>query len=302
MMRALTAIIAAVAAVWLALSPVPALAWGSYGHRTTAEIAMANVKPETAARIRALLAVQKQLGTPKCPVHSLADAATWPDCLRGDAWRWAYTFPWHYQTENVCKPFDPKSDCANGNCVSAQIERNLRLLSDRTLPSAQRLEALAFLVHFIGDIHMPLHSGDAADAGGNAVKGSYGIAPGTNLHSIWDGALAERAISSAVPPLVRRYPAEERARLSGGTVADWGRESWTLAKTIIYPRLMKDGDPCLAGASKATALAWSEADIEAGIPIVRERIVEAGLRMARLLDEALSGPPRAAQAGRPGES
>jgi hypothetical protein len=289
-MRRILAAVALLAALWSA----PALAWGSYGHRTTAAIAMANVRPETASRIRALIAVSKQLGTPTCPVHSLADAATWPDCIRAERWRWAYTAPWHFQTENVCKAYDPKSDCANGNCVSAQIERNLRLLEDRTLPAPQRLEALAFLVHFVGDIHMPLHSGDAADAGGNAVKGSYGIAPGTNLHSIWDGALAERAISSATPPLVRRYPMAERATMDTGTPADWGRESWTLAKTVIYPRLMRGADPCAPGAAKATALAWSEDDVAASLPIVRERVVQAGLRIARLLDEALG----ATQVGR----
>jgi hypothetical protein len=289
LVRRFLAALALLTALWSA----PALAWGSYGHRTTAEIAMANVRPETAARIRALIAVQRQLGTPTCPIHNLADAAVWPDCLRGEPWRWAYTFPWHYQTENVCKAYDPKSDCANGNCVSAQIDRNLRLLSDRSLPAAQRLEALAFLVHFVGDIHMPLHSGDAADQGGNAVKGSYGIAPGTNLHSIWDGALAERAISSATPPLVRRYPADERAALDTGTAADWGRESWTLAKTVIYPRLMRGADPCAPGAAKAMPLAWSEDDVTAALPIVRQRVVEAGLRIARLLDQALAGSDQA---------
>ena len=129
-----------------ALCSAPALAWGGFGHRTTAEIALANVRPETAARIRALIAVNKQLGTPMCHLHNLAEAATWPDCLRKEQWRWGFTAPWHFQNANICKPFDPKSDCANGNCVSAQIERNFRLLSDRTLPAVQRLEAMAFLV------------------------------------------------------------------------------------------------------------------------------------------------------------
>ena len=55
------------------------------------------------------------------------------------------------------------------------------------------MEALAFLVHFIGDIHMPLHSGDLDDRGGNDRETTYGIVPGLNLHWVWDGPLAERA-------------------------------------------------------------------------------------------------------------
>lgn len=289
--RTLLCLLIALASLWSA----PALAWGEYGHRTTAEIAMANVRPETAARIRALLAVQRQLGTPACPVRSLADAAAWPDCIRKDSWRFAYTFPWHYQTEPVCMAYDPKGNCANGNCVTAQIERNRRILADRKQPAAQRLEALAFLVHFIGDIHMPLHSGDDNDAGGNAIKADYGIAPGWKLHSIWDTPLAERAITSAQPPLVRRYSAAERAAMDGGTPADWGRESWEIARTVIYP-LALGHDPCAGDKSKPEHIVWTNAEIDKVLPIVRQRIEQAGLRMARVLDEAL-GPQGVRKAG-----
>ncbi len=283
MIKRLVCMLAALAALW----SVPALAWAEFGHRTTAQIAMANVQPATAAKIRALIAVQRQLGTPGCPIRSLGDASTWPDCLRKDAWRWGYSFPWHYQTESICQVYDPKANCANGNCVTAQIERNRRLLADKTLPAPLRLEALAFLVHFAGDIHMPLHSGDAGDAGGNAVKASYGIAPGWNLHGIWDAALAERAISSAVPPLIRRYSPAERTAMDGGTPADWGRESWELARTLVYPRALNGTDPCATGAPKPETIVWDEADVQASIPTVQHRIEQAGLRIARLLDEAL---------------
>lgn len=282
MFRHLTCLFASLAALWVS----PALAWGAYGHRITAQIAMANVRPATAAKIHALLAVQRQLGTPDCPVRSLADAATWPDCIRKDAWRFAYTFPWHYQSEPVCMAYDPKGHCAYGNCVTAQIERNRQILADQGLPAAQRLEALAFLVHFIGDIHMPLHSGDDDDAGGNAIKADYGSAPGWKLHSIWDTPLAERAISSAEPPLVHRYPAAKRAAMDGGTPADWGRESWEIAKTVIYP-LALGRDPCVKDKSRPEHVDWSNADIDMVLPVVRRRIEQAGLRMARVLDEAL---------------
>lgn len=281
-MRWIAVILAAVAA----LVARPALAWGEFGHQSTASIAWANVSPQTRAAVRELLRAEKGLGTPYCHVRNLEEASYWPDCIRREGWRWAYSFPWHYQTMNICKPYDPRANCASGNCVTGQIERNRRVLADKSLPTAQRLEALAWLTHFVGDLHMPLHSGDNNDLGGNKVDARYGIAPGNNLHAVWDGPMAERGISSAVPPLIRRYTAAERAALDTGEIADWGRESWQMAKALVYARAF-DRDPC-NGAEAPKEIVWSNEDIEASLPAVRQRISQAGLRLARLLDGALS--------------
>ncbi|MFN6934588.1 MAG: S1/P1 nuclease, partial [Tsuneonella sp.] len=193
--RAFGRLTAALAAMLILLQPALAGAWGYYGHETTARIALANVRPETRAAIARLVANDSELGTPYCRIRSLPEAATWPDCLRRDGWRWGYTFAWHYQTEPIGEPYDARKNCSGGNCVSAQITRNHRILADESLPANVRLEALAFMVHFAGDIHMPLHSGDNDDRGGNDVVTAYGIVPDLNLHSIWDSALAERAIT-----------------------------------------------------------------------------------------------------------
>ncbi len=272
----------------LLVLPAPAQAWGFFGHETTAKIALANVTPATRAAVARLLRHERELGTPDCPLKSLENAATWPDCLRRDAWRWAYTFAWHYQTEPIGEPYDPRKNCGGGACVSAQIERSHRILADESLPANVRLEALAFLVHFAGDIHMPLHSGDNADRGGNDVVTAYGIAPGLNLHWIWDGPLAERAITSAQPALVRRFTAAERAELAGGGPADWGRESWELARGFVYPNAL--GRPPVPGEKAETAALTQEA-IAAAAPVAERRIVQAGLRIAALLDSAFAPGP-----------
>lgn len=281
----LGAMLALAAAVGL---PRPALAWGEYGHRTIAAIALANVSPHSRAAIARLLRHEREIGTPDCPLRTLGDASVWPDCIRREGWRWGYTAAWHYQTEPVCEDYDVRKNCPGGNCVSAQIERNWRLLADESLPGNVRLEALAFLVHFTGDIHMPLHSGDDNDRGGNDRKAAYGIVPGLNLHWIWDGPLAERAISSAVPPLVRRYSAPERAALATGTAADWGRESWALSRALVYPGAF-GRDPCASDLPGETTL--SQEAIIAALPAVQQRIEQAGLRLARQLDEAFAPGP-----------
>jgi hypothetical protein len=269
------------------LASRPALAWGYFGHETTAAIALANVRPETRAALARLITQDRELGTPDCRIRSLQDASTWPDCLRRDAWRWAYTFAWHYQTEPISQPYDPRKNCGGGACVSAQIERNQRILADESLPANVRLEALAFMVHFAGDIHMPLHSGDNDDRGGNDVVTAYGIVPGLNLHWIWDGALAERAITAADPPLIRRYSPAERAALAGGGPADWGRESHALAKDFVYPN-------AFPGTAPGKDAKLTQEAIAAAVPIAERRIVQAGLRIAEYLDAAFAPGPLAA--------
>ena len=283
-------LIAGMAMVLAALAPVPAMAWGGYGHRTTADIALANVQPSTRAAIARLIAYDAQLGTPECRIRDLEDAAVWPDCVRRDYWRWGYTAAWHYRTAPICEAYNARSNCSGGNCVLGQIERNQRILADETLPSNVRLEAMAFLVHFIGDVHMPLHSGDKDDKGGNDRVTSYGDVPGLNLHGIWDSTLAERAITSAQPPLVRAYSAAERAELAGGDAAEWGRESWQLARDVVYPGAFEQ-NVCDGDLPENAAL--TQADIEAAIPVSQKRIVQAGLRMARILDEAFAPGPLA---------
>jgi hypothetical protein len=273
----------------LALLPGPAQAWGSYAHRKTAEIAAANVTPEVRAKIARLIRAEAALGTPDCPLKSLEDASVWADCVRGEGWRWGYTAAWHYRTAPICESFNPRGNCAGGACVTAQITRAHRVLADESLPAAIRLEALAFMVHFAGDVHMPLHSGDNEDRGGNDREAAYGIKPGLNLHSIWDGALAERAISDPADPVVRRYSPAERADLAGGTPDDWGRESWEIARGFVYPTAFDSDDVCAAPLPMAAAL--SQDDIVRGVPIAKRRVQQAGLRIADLLTTAFAPGP-----------
>ena len=273
----------------LVTATTPAAAYWEYGHETVARIALDNVRPDTRAKIRALLRQGRLLDTPECPVATIEQASVWADCIKPLDERFAYAYSWHYQNVDVCQPFDLKAACKDGHCVSAQIERNARLLADTKVPIRERLMALAFLTHFMGDLAQPMHAGDRGDLGGNRVAANYGLVGGrTNLHSIWDGYLAERAIST--PPggpsgLLANVRAEERARLSAGTVTDWSRESWEAARSQAYTSLL--GDPC--GDKSAVRPTLTETKVQSLIPDVRREILAGGLRLAKLLDDAL-GP------------
>lgn len=274
------------AAILLALLPASAQAWWDYGHKTIAAIAWHEVKPATRTRIRALLARSALLDTPKCPIRTLEEASVWADCVKPGE-RFSFAYPWHFQNVDICRPFDLKAACPFGNCVSAQITRNAKLLSDRSIPLRERVQALAFLVHFVGDLHQPLHAGDRADLGGNRAPASYGeVAGRNNLHLIWDGYLAERAISTPAGEaagLLSEAPVAERPAIAAGTVEDWSRESWQVARDVTYGA--HADDPCADRTSRAVLDARK---IEAAIPVVRRQVLRGGLRLARMLDEALS--------------
>lgn len=283
MIRALTTTLAAVATC----AATPALAYGQFGHNTIAQIALANTTPATAAKVRALLARSSALATPQCPARTIEEASVWADCVRAKyPLRFGYASSWHYQTLDICGTFDLKAACRDGNCVSAQVDRDVKLLQAKDTPLPERVQALAFLIHFTGDMHMPLHSGSHNDSGGNAIKAAYGIyAPDRlNLHGIWDGQLAERAITDG-PNLVRRYTATEAAPLQAGTTEDWSRESYDIARTIAYPSATDD-KPCVTPTARVTL---DEATIARLVPVQRLQVQRAGLRLARLLDEAFAG-------------
>ncbi len=276
----------------LLLSPTPASAWWEYGHMSVASVAWLEMKPETRIAVRRLLAHARELETPTCPLRDIRDASYWPDCVKTLGDRFSYAFAWHYQNVDVCKPFDLKAACKDGNCVSAQIERNLKLLANKDkdpnkrVPERERLMALAFLVHFMGDLHQPFHGGDRSDRGGNDFRMRYGIIP-TNIHAAWDGYLPDRAIST--PPaepagILSQFSAAERAEMRLGTVEDWSRESWAAAREYGYGSLM--ADPC--GPIPTDRPSIDEATIQRLIPIVRRQVARGGERLARLLDEALS--------------
>jgi hypothetical protein len=279
---------------------MPASAYWEYGHETVSAIAWERIKPETRRQIQLLLREGDRLETPECPVGTLEQASLWADCIKPLGDRFSYQSSWHYQNVNVCKPFSLRDACKDGNCVSAQIERNARLLADRKLPVRERVMALAYLAHFVGDLAQPMHAGDRGDLGGNQVAATWGVIAGrTNLHSIWDGWLPERAITTGAAArsggannlslaerareLIAEVPAGERNGLAAGTVEDWSRESWANARDLAYASLL--ADPC--GPLPKERPVLTEAKVQALLAPVRRQVTAGGLRLARLLDEAL---------------
>lgn len=159
-------------------------AWGVVGHRVVARIAWARMTPAARAAATTLLPGGQD---------TFVVASTWADEVRSErpeTYNWHFVdIPYaetHYSAERDC----PATD--KGDCVIQEIARARADLADATRTSVERAEALKFLIHFVGDLHQPLHAIDNHDRGGNDVKvlalrGDEGR--NTNLHAVWDTGL-----------------------------------------------------------------------------------------------------------------
>jgi hypothetical protein len=216
----------------------PALAWGALGHRLVAALAQDELGAQAQREVALLLEGEAE--------PTLPGVATWADELRAnDPDLGKRSAPWHYVNlgEHGCT-YEVARDCAAGDCVVGAIRAQAAILADRTRPLAERRQALKFVVHFVGDVHQPLHAGFAHDKGGNTfqlhVHGDDGKERGTNLHSYWDsGMLREAALDeSAWLQRLRAMPLAveiERRPLPPDATA-WARNACTIATSAgFYP-------------------------------------------------------------------
>lgn len=242
--------------------PLPGLAWGPAAHRMVGELASHKLTPAAQAEVRQLLGRE-----------TLADVAPWADELRGMKGRETLaraTAKLHYVNfgDSSCQ-YVPRRDCPRGKCTVAAIERYAAILGDRKRPRAERAEALRFLVHFIGDIHQPLHAGYRPDRGGLKFQVRW-QGRGSNLHRVWDSpVLASRRLGwQAHARELGRKPLPR----ANGTPAQWAEESCRITRDEgIYPR-NRNLDAAYAKRMR---------------PIAERRVREAAARLAELLERTL---------------
>jgi hypothetical protein len=291
--------VAALAAVAL-LRPAAALAWGSEGHEVVALLAERLLTPAVRDRVAALLASDDDPLT----AHDIAAEATWADKFRDSPdpavrARYQATWRWHFVNLELDRP-DLAAACYGParlpagvaaslgpaeDCVVDKIDQFAAELADPATTPQERRLALKYLLHFVADVHQPLHAADDHDAGGNRRRI---VAPGSStpsLHLYWDvdlvAALGSDAVAVADSLLARLLPAE-RAAWSSGTPADWAFESFGLAKALAYGRLPP------AGADGVVQL--DPAYISEARGVVALQLSRAGVRLAWLLDRALAEP------------
>jgi len=245
----------------------PLCAWGPEGHDLVARIAEAQLTPAARARVNEILG----------PGVTMASVSSWADQIRRTR---TETGPWHYIDIEITNPhLDMERDCPKGDCVIARIEDFEKKLADPATPANDRREALMFLIHFVGDMHQPLHSADNHDKGGNDVHVIFDGHP-SNLHSVWDGGLLSRiGKEDQLFPEWSKESERHEKKFAKGTVEDWAEQSHRAAVKMVYGKLPKaaEGQPVTIDARYEAA-----AD-----PLIRIQIERAGARLARLLNEAM---------------
>ena len=274
----------AVALLTLAVSPV-ALAWSALGHRMVGALAQRHISPAVQAQVDLLLAGE--------PDPSLAGVADWADRLRDlDPERFKATSRWHYVNTppgEACR-YVAERDCPDGNCVVGAIQAQRAILADRSQPLEARRDALKFIVHFVGDVHQPMHSNNHDDLGGNRYQVSLrtDLQPeayarkhyvdgvmGTNLHSIWDHYIlgAEGLSLAQYTNRLDALPWPPMDTDGPGTGPEaWAGESCRLIETRgIYPQ----GHKMDAGY------------LDAFRPLAEQRVRQAAWRLAQILEADL---------------
>jgi hypothetical protein len=301
----------------LLAASLPAWGWGCEGHQIVAFIARAHLTPAASAAVDRLLrenpidpAIREyckdKTGDP------MADSASWADDVKGAE----KTGVWHYVdiplTETApggsldawCPPIGPS---VNGKdrpgCVTNAIQYEWSILLDASKPAPERATALRYLVHFVGDMHQPLHSSDNDDHGGNCTSlAFFSEDRPANLHSIWDYKLIQHELTASkesIPDYARALNTRYSDRWSswGAAPVDptaWAWEGNRLARESTYGALhpsipVERPDPkadCNGERDKVTALHIAIGDeyFRASMPIVGEQLAKAGFRLADLLN------------------
>lgn len=208
-------------AVYVALAPNVVLAWGADAHRLIAELAEQQLSAPAKVEATRLLSQE--------PGATLSSVAAWADETRSPG-----SAPLHYVNlpEEDCA-YLRQRDCPNGQCVIEALKTQLALLQSRATDQ-ERLKAMKWVIHLVGDIHQPLHVGLASDRGGNRFQ-VRAFGRGSNLHAVWDSELIKRRpggksklLLDAATPVKPPSPASN--------VASWASESCEVSRrTGFYP-------------------------------------------------------------------
>ena len=263
--------------VIVALLTPSGFAWGPEGHRIIADVAREHVSA------KARRALVELLGD-----DDLAAISSWADDIRRER---PETFGWHFvDIPSSANGFDEARDCYHPsrrsvesradrhNCIVDRITLFEQVLADRNASRSERLEALKFLVHFVADIHQPLHAMAEARGGNEIHVIQFGSAScgrrNCELHGTWDfgmiahAGLRERDYVARLNDVISRQNLESRA---GGTPEVWANESFHLAHDVW----VQDGGIV------------DESYYQRNLEVLDERLALAGLRLARVLNESL---------------
>jgi hypothetical protein len=233
--------------------------WGKTGHRVVGEVAEMYLHRKARKTVRKIL-----------HGRSVASVSNYADDIKSDTLYRKY-YPWHYVNYPADKKYGEESPSDEGDIVMA-IEVCKQKLKARDTPEEGREFYLKMLIHFIGDLHQPLHAGWEENRGGNDIEVKW-FGDQSNLHRVWDSDLIEH-FGMSYTELARDLPViskEERKQLQAGDVYDWVEESHQLATGIYHS--VNPGDRL---GYRYKYLYWST---------LERQLQKGGVRLAAVLNE-----------------
>lgn len=289
-----------------------ALAWGERGHRIIAAIAYERLLPEARMEADALLAEDRG---DKLTAPDFISRAAWADKLLLDKQTksksmYNATRFWHYAEFEIdggtlfracygLRPLPSGKPASRGpakDCVVSKVEQFAAELRDPAIDRKEKILALKFLVHFIGDLHQPLHVTDNDDVFGTAIKvrpaSDLKKKPEVTLHDYWDVELVNRTLagpdeaeSAAARRIASAFPADQVKRVLSGGPREWILETVEVARNVVYDfsgqRRVRDG-------FRSSDLYVDSSYDARALSAVKEQLAKAGFRLARMLNEALA--------------
>jgi hypothetical protein len=261
-----------------------AFAWGPTGHRVVGEVAQKFLDVKVQSKVAAILGGQ-----------TLARVSTWSDEIKSEPETYSHTFNWHYTD---WKDEDHQHDETHSSgLLLTSLSEQVAVLKDEKASLDKKNFALKFIVHLVGDLHMPLHVGNGLDQGGNKCRVLFHNKQ-FNLHALWDEGLIDyTGLSySELTNFVSQGRSIDQIRLwKSGTPVDWALESKIL-RTQIYP------ENVTASAAPMSVKEYCRSDITVAtehmpklgyeysykfMPVIERRLYQAGVRLAVILNDAL---------------
>jgi hypothetical protein len=275
----------------LLCAPSLSLGWGAGGHMMVASIAFKRLNPRAKAQAMALLARPIKPVDVTAKDKDFINAAHWADDLRPfsefDSFKALHFIDKPFSVDGTPLP----TDLPGYDQIVKALEDNVNILKTSTDKDAQA-QALRFIIHFVGDIHQPLHcatrvsgANPEGDRGGNLVSISV-AGKKTNLHSYWDGGIGSfpKTGPNFAPPPLSQIPAAAASAMVGNPATDpkvklndpfnyaaWADESFALAKSTAYKGMQNGATPTAAYNTKA-------------LQVARQRVAWGGYRLAALLN------------------
>ncbi len=234
-------------------------AWGTTGHRVVGEIASQHISNKTKRKIAKLLEGE-----------SLASVSTFADEIKSDP-RYRNFYSWHYVNFDFGEKYDSRKRDPKGDIIFG-IQECIKVIKDEKSSKENKAFYLKLLIHLVGDLHQPLHTGRTEDRGGNDINVNW-FKDKSNLHKVWDEDMINYH-NMSYTELASNLPRTDKKSIRSiqkGTILDWTYESQKLAQKIY------------ASAETGDSLGYKYNYNH--FSIVETQLQKGGIRLARLLDD-----------------